>query len=639
MVEISDSAEQDEDLEIDFVPRSEDPPRGFKLYLYHSQRPGRWSKRHITLLEDGRMFLSKKPDLNLNDKDCQALCNLTDYDLYNPTVTEMKKHLKPPKRFCYALKSQQKTMIFENTENYVHFFSADDPQVAVAFRERVHVWRSWYLLKHRVVLEKEKSHQKAGDKPPQIDFGSNHTPKKSINVAAMDAHHLRVSTDESPYAIGSLEPLLDMKRFDKRLSAFGKDFLPTDSAGKPKVGAIHEQKESSGSEDHKFLIDKIKSANDEAFTGNGLLGSGYEDRKHAHKDSKGNVIAKDGPFTDGPSLLNGVVGGRNDSDSPGGEPRPWFPSAAEHTAARNRSREVARPSTSAGILHGRHPSITRSPPLPLVAPLNIHPKQPNNLQGHGRSQRPPMPHNSSSNAGQGMSHSNRRERPRPLVTLSPTSADFPHRPRGHGVKTDPADGPLVTLSPTSTQIPAHRANRGHGVKMDSSNGPLVTLSPTIQELPHRAGDRGHGFKADLAEGAYLVDLITMPQGAGSGHLEVPSRSGVRRDRETSQPIRSGTLLGSAVTRMRSRSSGPGVGRRPGPSLGEAPPMPTIPVPPVPPLSAARRERARKPSGELRQEDGDRQSRGRELRPKQRPTVSSDEQFPQNHGRVGTLKAC
>ncbi|KAI1084165.1 hypothetical protein F5B20DRAFT_286652 [Whalleya microplaca] len=480
VVTISESKEQDWDLDIASVPKSEQPPSGFQLYMYHSNRPGKWNKRWITLLDNGQILSAKKPNANTTDKDTASLCRLSDYDIYVPTESQMRRHLKPPKRYCFAVKSQEKTTLFVNTENYVQYFCTEDPKVAAQFKEKVHGWRSWYLVDRRPPPKKvtKVSIPKTDEKPPQI-APIKHTPKKSANVAAMDGHRLRISVDETPYSIGEFEPLLDMKRFDKRLSQFGKDFLPpeTDVSTMPKEIPSQFKPEVNDRKNDRKLIDTITSPSDEGFTGTGLLGDGYDERKQAQSETestgRGRRPTRDEAFTDGPSLLNKrpeTLPQKPDSPS-------WFPSALEHTA-KQRSTSTARPSTSSGVIHRRKSSRSESscpPPPPLTRKFlaNEHP--------HPLSSQPT-----------GLSHSNRRERPKPLVSLE----------------------------------------------------------PTFQEAPQWSKDKtGRGIKAP--EGMHhLIDLITVPNSSkpsnGHGSLEPPPRSTLRR------PPNSAPL---PLSRTRSKSAG------------------------------------------------------------------------------------
>ncbi|KAG5920655.1 hypothetical protein E4U42_006140, partial [Claviceps africana] len=157
-----DATKDDEPhLEIESVPRTEEPPCGFSMPMHHSSKPGKWNKRWVTLLDNGQIYAAKSADAQPCDKDSSVLCHLTDFDIYTPKESEMRRHLRPPNRLCYAIKSQQKTVVFPNGENFVHFFSTEDAEQAAFFYEKVHAWRSWYMVNRMVHLGEKK------DKPPQ----------------------------------------------------------------------------------------------------------------------------------------------------------------------------------------------------------------------------------------------------------------------------------------------------------------------------------------------------------------------------------------------------------------------------------------------------------------------------------------
>ena len=457
-----------------------DPPPGFQLHMHHSNRPGKWNKRWVTLVgATGQIICSKKPDAQPSDRDVASLCRLSDYDIYTPassspdeaaqhtSTTTVRRHFKPPKKFCFAVKSQQRSTVFLNTENFVQLFCTDDPGAAALFRERVQAWRSWYLVDRRPPLpppsqrwpannnlsnsnsaaaaegEGRKlsvatvtttatatgsSSPKTGSSPkhsgaslptssssddktsapPQIT-PVRHEPKKTVGVASLGEHRLRISVDETPYTLGGFEPLLDMSRFDKRLSQFGRDFLPPpvpDASTMPKLRDASEHAagrkgsitttpatsaSTSNAKKEQKLIDTIKSADDGGgFTGGGLLGDGYGERKqaqatseresvrnqhrhhgssnttnnngvhHSHNASstrgrsstltaKTVAAATDEAFTsDGPTLLSGLLSppapppltrtqrslSRPASPTRAAKPESpsWFPSALEHSA-------------------------------------------------------------------------------------------------------------------------------------------------------------------------------------------------------------------------------------------------------------------------------------------------------------------
>lgn len=232
----SGSSDDDKDLDISSVPTTLEPPPGFFLQLHHSSRPGKWSKRWITLLDDGQMVSSKKGEPN-GDKSAQWLCHLSECDIYTlmsksasangqggtKGASTVAKNLKPPKKFVYALKLQHKTTMSADSSNFVHFFCTDDPNIANKFTARVHGWRSWYMVKTR----REAQRKRIMEDAPQIT-PVKHKPRKSISHMKVPGqkHRMKVSIDETPYNIGDFQPLVELERFEKPIDEFGKDWIP-----------------------------------------------------------------------------------------------------------------------------------------------------------------------------------------------------------------------------------------------------------------------------------------------------------------------------------------------------------------------------------------------------------------------------
>ena len=126
------------DLDPRLLPKQ---PAGTSLYMYHSQRPGRWDKRWVSLKQDGQMSISKRED----GSESFNICHLSDFDIYKPTQRQMKK-LRPPKNICFAIKSQQKSAMFLNGANFVHFFATTDGPSTETWCSAIRTWRSWYLV-------------------------------------------------------------------------------------------------------------------------------------------------------------------------------------------------------------------------------------------------------------------------------------------------------------------------------------------------------------------------------------------------------------------------------------------------------------------------------------------------------------
>ncbi|KAL9110134.1 MAG: hypothetical protein Q9227_005328 [Pyrenula ochraceoflavens] len=124
-------------LELKGAP-SEQPEAS--IIMQHSMRPGKWEKRLVALRSDGQISVAKKEgDTPLN------ICHLSDFDVYSPTRQQLSK-LRPPKKHCLAVKSQQKSTMFMSGENFVHFFATGDKALASTWHNTIQDWRSWYLI-------------------------------------------------------------------------------------------------------------------------------------------------------------------------------------------------------------------------------------------------------------------------------------------------------------------------------------------------------------------------------------------------------------------------------------------------------------------------------------------------------------
>lgn len=364
----------DPDLELSNVPSPELPPPGFELSLYHSRRPGKWEKRFVVLLRNGQMLASKKANPKPADKETETLLDLQDFDIYSPTPAKMCQELKPPKKHCYAIKSQLKSTFLVRGEDYAHFFSTEDSYLAQKFHDMVHAWRSWHLAERLAEVKKKQEL----DKPPQIGI-VKHKPKKSISHVRVRGHKVKVSLDEAPYSIGEFQPLLDLNRFDKPLDKFGEDW-ELDIARRSAMLLQARADMVADAADNTAVNTAVKAhaeANGRAFAVNGLLGDA---------DDKRDAKASDGPLPEGPTLHHGSVPAAAKAQSQANEaseeppakseslpakqqnpppkapaaaaaapppqksePSSWFPSASEHTAmTRQRSASTAHPSTVVG---------------------------------------------------------------------------------------------------------------------------------------------------------------------------------------------------------------------------------------------------------------------------------------------------
>lgn len=462
-----DSTPDDRAYDLAHVPKTEDPPIGFTFQLYHASKPGKWNKRWVTLMDTGQMFAAKRPDSKFTDKDGTTLCHLSDFDIYTPRESEMRRHLKPPKKFCYAIKSQQKSNAFVNGENFIHFFCTDDHKLAHRFHELIHGWRSWYLANKKVDLV-EKAAQ---------------TIKKSLSISHK-SHKSKPSLDEKPYTIGEFKPLIDMERFDKPIEEFGKDLPveepppPPQPEPQPKEGSPKPRRARSKAPPRNRAAPSLPTSpvsnegegdGDGEFLSGGLLGDAYDKRKQAEAAPAVTTEVKkiEGPFTEGPSLLNGMMNAAKPAAPAPKKPEPasWFPSATEHTA---RARSTSAP---------RHAQQHRRP---VTADNSLRQKH---------QQQPFLP---------------------PAGYPPPPGRAGPRSGRGHGVKPPPNGTPLIDLANgnpmPSGPMPSRSASRaappgGGGLvnqprrrattasSRSGAGGYIPTDRPPVPPLPDRSTRR------------------------------------------------------------------------------------------------------------------------------------------------------
>ncbi|EKD13413.1 uncharacterized protein L3040_002728 [Drepanopeziza brunnea f. sp. 'multigermtubi'] len=262
----SDSPKFDTDLEASSVPQ--EAPGDLTFPLYHSQGRGKWNRRLVYILSSGQMFTSKKEAAKISDKDSLTICHLSDFDIYTPTPQKIRKELKPPKRYCYAVKSQQKLTLFLSNENFVHFFCSDDQAIAESFYDAVQRWRSWYLV------------NKTGE-------------------------------GQNPSTLGSSAPLVNTDRFAARSPRSNEGECDSEEENKPRQIPFFLRNSISLSpmpnETRRHppppLAYKLSPEAEDEFAYSGLLGRSYSQRVKQQKE-KELAAQNSGPFIEG-SLLQG----------------------------------------------------------------------------------------------------------------------------------------------------------------------------------------------------------------------------------------------------------------------------------------------------------------------------------------------
>ena len=326
------------ELSLAGVPKSK--PEENSWLLSYSQKVGKWDKRMITLHPSGQLTAQRDPNKPQNQEN---VCHLSDFDIYTPTREKLKKKIKPPKKMCFAVKSQQKSSMFESTQNFVHFFCTNDRRTGDEFYEALQAWRSWYLVNIMGEGKKEKP------KPKAEEAVVNGSPDYGRSNGDIGGHRKMESLD-SHYQLGSFKPLVDMDQFDydkrpttarsqsggaggggftKAANQFDTTISPERRTSTVKKKALHPPVALHGkaqlAEDEPLAnigrrpsVDRRrrpsldgkqrrpsldgKRQNTDEFNENGLLGRRYSQRQkeYVEKETK-----RAQPFTNGPNLLNG----------------------------------------------------------------------------------------------------------------------------------------------------------------------------------------------------------------------------------------------------------------------------------------------------------------------------------------------
>ncbi|CAG8288622.1 unnamed protein product [Penicillium salamii] len=264
-------------------------PSSTNVHLYYSQRPRKWDKRFVTLRTDGQVTISKKE----NAKEQTNICHISDFDIYFPSARALNKDIKPPKKLCFAIKSQQKSSMFLTTENFLHFFSTSDRSVADQWYRAVQKWRSWYL-----VNKLGTSQRSDGETLLQRSGTRRSTRQRNVqnDVPLLD----RQSSTESPKRRSSdlQRPSSSKDIFAKKRAQRGHVPPPSSYPHTPTLDT-----DVSGSfSDNEALISGVSPGEVEAstFSPTSLLGRTYTQRQNAMRERDDHEKRnKQDPFTTG----------------------------------------------------------------------------------------------------------------------------------------------------------------------------------------------------------------------------------------------------------------------------------------------------------------------------------------------------
>lgn len=291
-------------------------PEGMSCMLNHSSKPGKWNKKFFVLRPDGQLVTAKNEKVKTSDQ--ENVCHLTDYDIYQVTQAKIGR-VKPPKKIVFAVKSLQKSNIFADESQYVHFFCTNDRATANAFWKALQTWRSWHLKYEKGEgLKKSPATKKVLDSagPGILPGAPSHSRGESVG---------------SHYQLGAFTSLIDMSDFNKKLDEIEvhKPGEFPDDAPLSKLGGVqpmmHARKRSirtkqpppvsrglaalatsNAPEDNSrqnSITQSFRSQDEETFAATGLLGRTYTTRQKAVQDRE---QKQNGAFTEGPSLISNM---------------------------------------------------------------------------------------------------------------------------------------------------------------------------------------------------------------------------------------------------------------------------------------------------------------------------------------------
>ncbi|KAE8350473.1 hypothetical protein BDV28DRAFT_139091 [Aspergillus coremiiformis] len=316
-------------------------PADVTLPMYYSQRPRKWDKRYVTLRADGQITWSKKEQ----GLDSVNVCHLSDFDIYSPTSSYLSNNVKPPKKICQAIKSQQKSSMFLSTENYVHFFSTDDKAVADVWHRAVQSWRSWYLVSKLGAGSSEDKAESPADAGDAVS--SSKKPFKPL-VNLESPTHSGAESSDSP--VERLKASKAKELYSMKKSA--REHVPPPSSF-PKMFPDDSD------------VSAPQSSDESPFASGGLLGRTYTQRHRAMKErEEKEKKAIDEPF------FNGLVGVM--------ESRRQYAGSSSHANSRSNSRSNTMTSTHtpdpSGGLVKRSQSV-KTKPLVDLTPVYQEPPQ------------------------------------------------------------------------------------------------------------------------------------------------------------------------------------------------------------------------------------------------------------------------
>lgn len=275
-----------EDL-LDLHSVSTSQPVDTLVYIHYSQRPGHWDKRWVTLRSDGQMLVAKR-----EGGETANICHMSDFDIYIPTARQSAKSIRPPRKICFAVKSQQKSTMFLSTANFVHFFSTSDRTLAATWYKAVLEWRSWYLVNVMGEGKEVPQGPKRVSMKVELEKGSNTGSSKSESqVKPPEPSSHGISTKGNSALVShDTEHLALIKQPNSRHNVAEDPFDDFPFRSRSKPHPLESKKPTKGADlaawrQHGLsFTETMPSEEPEPFAATGLLGRTYIQRQKVQRE-------------------------------------------------------------------------------------------------------------------------------------------------------------------------------------------------------------------------------------------------------------------------------------------------------------------------------------------------------------------
>ncbi|CAD6593191.1 MAG: hypothetical protein ASARMPRED_007149 [Alectoria sarmentosa] len=285
VIKSSPTGGRDDDLDLHFVSSSQ--PVDTSINIYYSQRPGHWDKRWITLRSDGQMLVAKG-----EGGETANICHMSDFDIYIPTARQSAKRIRPPRKICFAVKSQQKSSMFLSTANFVHFFSTSNRTLAASWYKAVQEWRSWYLV-HVMGQGKEgaQSSRKVSTKAEIQKVASSGFSKSEIQRRPPEPPcQGRSSITASAMANHNTEHIVPFQTSNSKPNVAGESVRGMPFRNRSETQTLQSKKVTKDAdmfaprEHGPSFVQAIPQEEPEPFAATGLLGRTYTQRQKAQRE-------------------------------------------------------------------------------------------------------------------------------------------------------------------------------------------------------------------------------------------------------------------------------------------------------------------------------------------------------------------